>query len=219
MQIASFTTNSIVRVACCCILVSPLQMGWSSIQACSVWADFSVKPLMRASLRSFRCVSTRCVVLLMYTFLQMHGPGMFGMGRLFCEAFDACILMLFQMCFKSTCSLANVHLSADAWHFVDDVCLLLHRERIFDFSEERTEGGSRLEHRSDVEVLAYPPDQLSSTSYVREVDSGWPILLPWWSGCRGRTDGGARITIPYESLLRWFSSSSRFCPCCAMHLT
>ena len=35
-------------------------------------------------------------------------PGMFGYSRLAREAFDVCVLMLLQMCFKSTCSLANV---------------------------------------------------------------------------------------------------------------
>ena len=76
MQIVSFTTNSIVRLACCSIL----------------------------------------------------SPSMFGYSRLVCEAFDVCVLMFLQMCFESICSLADVHLSAGAWYFVDDVCLLLHRE-------------------------------------------------------------------------------------------
>ena len=62
-------------------------------------------------------------------------PGMFSYSRLVHEAFDACVLMLFQMCFESTCS---VHLSAGAWHFVD-ICLLLHREGFLDLSEERTD--------------------------------------------------------------------------------
>ena len=63
------------------------------------------------------------------------------------------------------------------------------------------EGASGLEHCSDVQV---PPDPLTNASYVREVDSGWPLLLPfpivlpWRPGCRGRTDEGAGITIPYE---------------------
>ena len=30
------------------------------------------------------------------------------------------IVMLLQMCFKSTGSLADVHLSASAWHFVEE---------------------------------------------------------------------------------------------------
>ena len=34
------------------------------------------------------------------------------------------------------------------------------------------------------------------------------------SGCRGRTDEGARITIPHEAFMRWSSSSSRLCHCC-----
>ena len=56
--------------------------------------------------------------------------GVFGYGRLVHEVFDACILILLQMCSKLTCSLADVHvhLSAGVWHFVDDVCLLIHRE-------------------------------------------------------------------------------------------
>ena len=159
MQIASFTTNSIVRVACCSILVSPQLIGWSSVQACLAMADLSMKPLMHASLCSFRRVS----------------------------------------------SLADVHLSAGARHFVDDVCLLLHMEGVFDFNEERTEGGSGLEHRSDVEVLTHSLDLLTNASYVGEVDSGWPFLLPFpvllprRPGYTGRTDEGARITIPNES--------------------
>ena len=52
-------------------------------------------------------------------------PGVFGYGRLVLEAFDARVLMLLRMCFKPMYSLANIHLSTGAWHFVDDVCLLL----------------------------------------------------------------------------------------------
>ena len=74
-------------------------------------------------------------------------PGMFCYGTLVCEAFDASVLMFLQ-----TCSPADVHLSTGAWHFIDDVCLLLPGEGVLDLSEERTEGGSRLEHRSDIEV-------------------------------------------------------------------
>ena len=77
---------------------------------------------------------------------------MFGYGRLDREAFDACVLMLLQTCFKLACSLTNVHLSTGAWHFVDDVCLLLLGEWILDLSEERTEDGSGLEHHSNVEA-------------------------------------------------------------------
>ena len=58
------------------------------------------------------------------------------------------------------CSLTDVYLSADPWHFIDNICLLLHREGIFDLSEERMEGGSGLEHHPDVQVLTYPPDLL-----------------------------------------------------------
>ena len=39
---------------------------------------------------------------------------------------------------------------------LDDVCLLLPGEGILDLSEERTEGGSELEHRSNVEVPTHP---------------------------------------------------------------
>ena len=55
------------------------------------------------------------------------------------------------------CSLADVHLSAGARHFVDGICLLLPGEGVFDLSEERTEGGSGLEHHSDVEVRSLTP--------------------------------------------------------------
>ena len=56
-------------------------------------------------------------------------PGVFSYGRLVHEAaFDACILMLLHTCLESTYSLTDIHLSAGAWHFVDDVCLFLHRE-------------------------------------------------------------------------------------------
>ena len=75
-------------------------------------------------------------------------PGMLGYSRLVRETFDACVLMLLQTCFESTCSLTDVHLSAGARYFIDDVCLLLHGERVLDFSKERTEGGSGLEYRS-----------------------------------------------------------------------
>ena len=62
----------------------------------------------------------------------------------------ASTLILLQTSFKSTCDLADVHLSAGAWHFIDKICLLLHREGIFDLregvfdlSKERTEGGHK----------------------------------------------------------------------------
>ena len=61
-------------------------------------------------------------------------PGVFS--RLACEAFDACVLMLLQMCSKLTYSVANVNLSTGAWHSVDDVCLLLHSEGVMKGSEE-----------------------------------------------------------------------------------
>ena len=61
-------------------------------------------------------------------------PGVFGYGRLVREAFDTCVLMLLQPCSKPACSLANVHLSAGARHFVDDVRLLLPGEGVLDLS-------------------------------------------------------------------------------------
>ena len=100
MQIASYMTNSKVRLACCSILVSSQRMG-----------SYIVR------------------------------PGLFGYDRRICEAFDACVLMLIQTYFESTCNLANVHLSAGAWHFVDNACLFHHKEGVFDLSEERTDGG------------------------------------------------------------------------------
>ena len=45
------------------------------------------------------------------------------------------------------------------------------------------EGGSGLEHRSAVEVLTHLPDPLTNASYVGEVDSGWPLLLPLSPSC------------------------------------
>ena len=60
--------------------------------------------------------------------------GVSSYGRLIREVFDASILMLLQTCFKSMCSLADVHLSTGAQYFEDDVCLLLHREGVLDLS-------------------------------------------------------------------------------------
>ena len=96
---------------------------------------------------------------------------MFSYGGLVSKAFDTTVLVLLEMCFKLTCSLANVHLSTGAWYFVD-VCLLLHREGVLDPSEEGMEGGSGPEHSSDIEVLTHPPDPFTNASYVRKVDSG-----------------------------------------------
>ena len=58
-------------------------------------------------------------------------------------------------------------------------CFSTGREGVLDISEKRTEGGFGLEHRSDVEVPTHPPDLFTNGSYVREVDSGWPLLLPF----------------------------------------
>ena len=85
-------------------------------------------------------------------------PGVFSYGRFVLEAFDASVL---QTCFESMSSLADVHLSAGALYFIDNVCLLLHMEGVLDFSEERTEGGSGPEHRSDIEVFTHTPDPLT----------------------------------------------------------
>ena len=48
-------------------------------------------------------------------------------------------------------------------------------------------------------ISLYTP--LPNASYVGEVDSGWPPLPVVLPGCRGRTDEGARITIPDESFI------------------
>ena len=48
--------------------------------------------------------------------------------------------------FQAGGSLADVDLSIGAWHFIDNVCLLLPGERVLDLCEERTEGGSGLEY-------------------------------------------------------------------------
>ena len=45
-------------------------------------------------------------------------PGMFGYGIFVCEAFDAYVLMLLQLCFESMYGLTNILFSAGAWHFV-----------------------------------------------------------------------------------------------------
>ena len=99
--------------------------------------------------------------------------GEFGYGRLVHEAFDAHVLMLLQTCSKLACSLADVHLSTGTRHFVHDVCLLLPGEEVLDLSEERMEGGSGLEHHSDVEVPTHPPYLLINASNVREVHGQW----------------------------------------------
>ena len=62
-------------------------------------------------------------------------PGVFSYGQLVHEDFDASVLMLLLTCFKSTCRFTVVHLSAGTLYFVDNVCLLLHRERVLDLSE------------------------------------------------------------------------------------
>ena len=80
--------------------------------------------------------------------------------------------MLLQACFKLMCSLADIQFSTGAWHFIDDVCLLLNREGVFDLSEERMDGGSGNEHCSDIQVLTHPADPLINASYIREEDSG-----------------------------------------------
>ena len=95
----------------------------------------------------------------------------------------------------------SLDLSAGAQYFV---LRSRTREGVLGLSEERTEGGSGLEHCSEIEVLTHPPDPLTHARHVREVDSGWPILLPFpvmlpqRLGSRGRTDEGTRITIPHE---------------------
>ena len=54
-------------------------------------------------------------------------------------------------------------------------------------------------------MLTHPSDPLSNDSYVRKVESWWPLLLrfpviiPWSPGCRGKTNEGARITVSHES--------------------
>ena len=53
----------------------------------------------------------------------------------------------------------------------------------------------------DLNTALIPHDPLTHASHIREVDSGWPILLPFpvvLPRSRGRTDEGTRITIPHE---------------------
>ena len=90
-------------------------------------------------------------------------PCVFSYGRLVREAFDTNVLMLLLTCFDSTCGLTDVHLPTGARYFVD-VCLLLHKEGVLDLSEERMEGGSKLEHCSDVEILTHTSEILTHTS-------------------------------------------------------
>ena len=95
-------------------------------------------------------------------------PGVFSYGRF---VFDASVLMLLQTCFESTSSLANVHFSAGAQYFVDNVWLLLHKEGVLDLSEEGESGPehrlkslhtlwsahSRQPHKGGGQRVAYPP--------------------------------------------------------------
>ena len=61
---------------------------------------------------------------------------------------------------------------------------------VFDLSEERTEGGSGLEHRSNVEVLTHSPDPLTNASYIVCRGSGqWGVF----DLSEERTDGGSRL--------------------------
>ena len=50
--------HSMVWLACCSILVSSQQRRWSSVHVYLAMVDLSVKPLMQASLCSFRHVSS-----------------------------------------------------------------------------------------------------------------------------------------------------------------
>ena len=53
-------------------------------------------------------------------------PSVFGYGRLVCEAFDVCIDPYAPSdVFQADVYSCLYHLSAVAWHFIDDVCLLL----------------------------------------------------------------------------------------------
>ena len=136
--------------------------------------------------------------------IQMDGmalsPGMFVYGRLVSEAFDAPVLMLIQTCLESTCFLANEHFTTGAWHFIDSVRLLLNREGSLTFVRREWRVGPDL---NAALMLTYPPDPLTNASYVREVDSRWPPLLPFRAVlprrpvCRGKMDEGVRITIPH----------------------
>ena len=96
---------------------------------------------------------------------RMGWSGVFGYGRLVHEAFDACVLMLLQTCFKPVCSLADVHLSAGAWHFVDNVLL---GEGVLDLIVRRVQRmGPDLNTALMLKSLyTHPPDPLTNTSYV-----------------------------------------------------
>ena len=131
LQIASFTTNSMVRLAHCSILVSSQQMGWSSVHVCS-WTFWCMCPYAPSDMFPVNASSCLCTP--------------------FC-----------------TCT-----------YFVDDVCLLLHKEGMFDLSKEWTEGGSGLEHSTNVEVplvLSLTP----ATSFPGRLP-----LAPWLQPQNGR---------------------------------
>ena len=101
-------------------------------------------------------------------------------------------------------SLADVHLSAGARYFIDNVCLVLYRQCLT-LASSKQRVGPDLNQHSDVEIPTHTPDSLTNASYIREVDSRWPLLLPFpvvlprCPSCRDKMDEGARITVPHES--------------------
>ena len=74
---------------------------------------------------------------------------------------------------------------------------------VLDLSEKIMDSGSGLEHRSDVEVPTHLSDPLTNASYVWTVggfSSSLSQCAPPGLGCRDRTDGEVRITIPHKSM-------------------
>ena len=72
-------------------------------------------------------------------------------------------------CLQAALRFSDVHLTAGAWYLVDDVRLLRCRQEVFDLSENATEGGTGLKHRSDDEVAAHLPDPLTNACHIWRV--------------------------------------------------
>ena len=102
------------------------------------------------------------------------------------------MLMLPQMCFKPKFSLPDV--DADALLFIDDICFLLHKEGSFTIVRRENRGWVL---DFNTKVVTSPPFSLLNGGYIREVDSGQP-LLPFPIIISGqRTIPSAGMTLGY----------------------
>ena len=70
---ASFMTSSMVQLVRCRTLIPAQLTGWLLVQVCSAMVDLSMRHFARASLCSFSCVPSLCLVSPMYTLPQVHG--------------------------------------------------------------------------------------------------------------------------------------------------